>query len=148
MSHITITNHGPLITRCNYWGSDHERAGKIIASVNAGAVRLLIPRKHADLVGECRSSQYAIISRGPWPSGGVDDAVEIMFEDGTTDPFSLHLSSSSFADFLPGAPEPGREWIVTLWTQKAMRPHKALERPAKWRRVESLPCLAPWSEPN
>jgi len=145
---LSITNHGPLIVRCNFWGSDHERAGKIVASVNAGAVRLLIPRRHAGIVGECRSSKYAIISRGPWPEGRVEDAVEIMFEDGTTDPFSLHLSANSFADFLPGAPEPGEEWVVSLWVQKQMRPHKALERAAKWRRSDKLPDLTPWSEPN
>lgn len=145
---LEIRNHGPLILSTNYWGSDHERAGKIVASVNAGAVRLLVPRKHADIVGDLRSSKHVILSRGPWPQGGATDAVEFLFDDGTSDPFSIHLGASSFVDFLPGAPEPGREWVVSVWLQKKMKPHKALERPAKWRRVESLPDLSPWSEPN
>lgn len=148
MSILQISNHGPLITRTNYWGSEHERAGKIIASVNAGAVRLLIPRKHAEIIGDLRTAKQVIISRGPWPAERVDDAVELLFDDGTLNPFAFHLSANSFADFLPGPPKPGQEWIVSVWVQKKMKPHKALERPAKWRRVDKLPDLSSWSEPN
>lgn len=141
---IEVTNHGPLIVASNYWGSEYDRGGKIFASVNAGCIRLLIPSAHRTMIEECRSSKYAVLSRGPWPEQRLADAVEILFEDGTDSPFALHLSPTSF-DMLPAEPEPGREWTITLWTAKKGVPHRGLERVCHWRRVASLPCLEPWA---
>lgn len=145
MSVITIENHGPLITASNYWQSEYAAAGKLYVSCSAGAIRILVPPSARSMIEECRSSRHVILSRGPWPQAGLSEAVELLFEDGTDSPFSLHLSPSSF-DGLPAEPEPGREWVVTLWTLKKGRPHKGLERPCRWRRVAQLPCLQPWGE--
>lgn len=145
MTTITIENHGPLIVATNYWESDTERAGKLFCSTNAGAVRVLLPRSAFGLVGECRTAECVILSRGPWPAAGKDEAVELLFDDGSDAPFALHLSAESF-DLLPAEPEPGHEWIVSLWTLKKDKPHKALERACKWRRCEKLPDLSPWNE--
>jgi hypothetical protein len=142
VSAITIINHGPIITATNYWGSDLERAGKLFVSCNAGAVRVLVPRGHRQMIDECRSCRYVILSRGPWPSEGLPDAVELFFEDGTDSPFALHLSPEPF-DLLPDEPPAGREWIITLWELKKGQPHKALERVCYWRRVPQLPWLKP-----
>lgn len=140
---IEVANHGPLIVSSTYWGSAPERAGRLWCSCNAGAVRVLLPASGRRVVEECRSSKHAVLSRGPWPEMGLAEAVEILFDDGTDSPFALHLSPESF-DLLPAAPEAGKEWIVSLWTAKKGRPHKALERVCHWRRVPSLPCLRPW----
>jgi hypothetical protein len=142
---LTIENHGPLIVATNYWDSEWSEKCKIAASTNAGAVRILLPPAYYHLVGECRSAKYAILSRGPWPAAGGAEGVEILFEDGTDDPFCLHLAVESF-DVLPAEPEPGREWIVSLWVQKKNRPHKGLERACKWRRVPRIPWLKPWGK--
>lgn len=139
---ISVTNHGPLIAETNYWGSAIEQAGKLYVSVNAGAVRLLLPRRLLHLVGEMRSSRHVILSRGPWPAMKLPEAVELLFEDGTDSPFSLHLSPESF-DVLPAAPEPGLEWVLSVWVDKA-GPHKALERRCYWRRSARLPDLSLW----
>lgn len=140
---IEITNHGPLIVATNYWESEAARQGKLFASPNAGAIRLLIPRVHRQIIQEMRAAQHAVLSRGPWPEMGLGEAVEILWEDGSDDPFTLHLSPESFA-LLPAEPPPGADWIVSAWDQKKGRPHKAVERRCYWRRVARLPCLAPW----
>jgi hypothetical protein len=142
---IIVQNHGPLIRSTNYWDLPLEEAGKLFVSCNAGAVRILVPRAFRRIIDEMRSGcrYHVVISRGPWTSKNLKEAVEILFEDGTDGPFCLHLSPESF-DSLPGEPEPGRDWVVSVWDLKKGRPHKALERPAHWRRVPEIPWLKPW----
>jgi hypothetical protein len=140
---IAVENDGQLITASSYWGSEYDRAGKLYVSCNAGAIRILVPASQGALIEECRRSEYAILSRGPWPELGLAEAVEILFEDRSDSPVTLHLSPESF-DFLPAEPEAGKEWVLALWTQKKGRPHKALERKCHWRRVSRLPWLKPW----
>lgn len=74
---------------------------------------------------------------------GLADAVEIVWDDGSDDPFALHLSPESF-DLLPGEPPADQEWIVSAWDTKKGRPHKAVERICHWRRVAAIPCMRPW----
>jgi hypothetical protein len=57
--------------------------------------------------------------------------------------FEMFPTADSF-DLLPAAPEPGREWICSVWTAKDGKPHKALERRCHWRTVSRIPCLEPW----
>ena len=145
MSVITISNHGPLIASTNYWSLAMEEAGKIFVSVNAGAVRVLVPRAHRRIIEDMRAAKHAVLSRGPWPQMGLADAVEILFDDGTDDPFALHLSPESF-DLLPAAPDAGKEWVVSVWDLKKGKPHKAVERRCYWRRVPQIPWLKPWEK--
>lgn len=141
---IAIENHGPLIVSTNYWESEAEAAGKVFVSCNAGAIRLLLPRTGlGDVIGEWRTSKYVIVSRGPWPAQQIVEAVELLFEDGSQSPYCLHLTSNSF-DMLPAEPTPGSEWVFTAWMWKKGKPHKAFERPAKWRRSAKIPDLKPW----
>lgn len=140
---ITITNHGPLIASTNYWELAIEEAGKLFVSVNAGVIRVLVPRVHRRIIQEMRAARNCVLSRGPWPEMRLDDAVEILWDDGSDNPFAMHLSPESF-DLLPGEPEPGREWIITAWDCKKGRPHKAVERVCHWRRVDAIPCMRPW----
>lgn len=134
---IRIENHGPLIRATNYWESELASSGKFWVSVNAGAVRILVPQsRYADLA-DMRAAKECVLSRGP------DDAIEIMFDDGSDQPYALHLTPTSF-DLLPTAPEPGREWLLTVWLAKDGQPHKALERVCHWRRSARIPDLRPW----
>jgi len=142
---IQIVNHGPLIVSTNYWQTDLAQAGKYYCSVNAGAIRLLVPPAHRDAIEDMRAAQYVILSRGPWPAMGLPEAVELFFEDTTDEPFALHLSRQTF-DLLPAAPEPEREWVLSVWDEKKGRPHKAVERPCYWRRVPRIPWLRPWQD--
>lgn len=142
---IHVTNHGPLIASTNYWSLAVEEAGKIFCSVNAGAIRVLVPRVHRRILADMRRGKHCVLSRGPWPEMRLAEAVEIMWDDGTDDPFALHLSPESF-DRLPAEPPAGQEWIVSAWDCKKGKPHKAVERVCYWRRVERIPCLLPWTQ--
>ncbi len=142
---VRIENHGPLITATNYWESDLARDKKILCSLNAGAVRILLPPVYRPAINDMRAADEVILSRGPWPAMGVAEAVEILFDDCTAEPYVLHLNAASF-DALPGEPPAGREWIITVWDQKKGRPHKCLERPLHWRRVPEIPWMRPWRE--
>lgn len=142
---LTIENHGPLIMRTNYWETELAAGGKLFLSTNAGAFRLLVPPAHESLISEVRTSTEVIVSRGPWPAGGQADAVEILFEDGSDEPYSIQLDLRS-CDRVPVDEDQGRELIFTCWTRpRRGRPHKAYERPAWYRRVRRLPCLQPQS---
>ena len=136
---LTITNDGPRIVATNYWDTEHARGGKFYCSVNAGAIRILVPPQRAADIEEWNACRYVIVSRGPWPQMALPDAVELLFEDFGDSPYCLHLEPRSL-DLLPG--DPGeKEWIVSGWLPG---PTLAFERPAKWRRVKHLPWLKAW----
>lgn len=140
---ISVRNHGPIVLETNYWDSELARAGKLFASVNAGAIRLLLPPSAYGALNDMRTAKECVLSRGPWPAMKLPEAVEILFDDGSDSPFALHLSPESF-DLLPAEPEIGREWTLTVWVAKDGKPHKSLERICHWRRVSKLPCLEAW----
>jgi hypothetical protein len=148
MATIEVDNDGQNVVSSTYWGSEYELAGKVFASCNAGAVRLLIP---LELVREvkrgARKAKYVIISRGPWPEGGKDDGVELLWEDKSDTPYSIQLSPESF-DLLPGDPGPERAWVVTVWTQQpgSKGPTQLTWHDTRYRRVPHIPYLKPWGD--
>jgi hypothetical protein len=140
---IEIRNQGPLIIATNYWSSPFAAKGLVWCSVNAGAIRVLLPPSAYPTLGDMRAARECILSRGPWPEQGLPDAVELLWDDGSESPFALHLTARSF-DLLPAQPEPGREWLLSVWTNEDGMPHKAFERICHWRRSVRLPDLRPW----
>ena len=140
---LQIDNHGPLVIASNFWESEMEREGKFYLSANAGAFRLLVPRSQEAMIQEICTGREVIISRGPWPDMHREDGLEFLFEDGTECPFSLHFGIESL-DRMPLDSDAGKEWIFSAWTAPRRRgPHKALERPAWYRRVPRIPWLKP-----
>ena len=138
---LRIENHGPLLIASNFWESEEEAAGKFFLSTNAGAFRLLVPRSQEPAVSEMATAREVIVSRGPWPAVGREDAIELLFDDRTDTPFALHFSIETL-DRLPLDTDVGREWIFSAWTVPRRRgPHKSLERPCWYRRVARIPCL-------
>ena len=143
---LTISNHGPLITATNYWRTDAATAGNLYLSINAGAFRLLVPPLMETIIPDLATGREAIISRGPWPAKRQAAYIEILLDDGTPNPWSCHLDTRSI-DRLPLDEDAAKEWVFTVWTRPRRlgdRPHKALERVARYRRVDVLPWLKPW----
>jgi hypothetical protein len=140
---IQVSNDGSLITSTNYWTSDLAAAGKVWASVNAGAIRVLLPPARYGDLADMRASKYCVLSRGPWPAERKPEAIEIMWEDESDAPYVLRLSPESF-DMLPAEPAIGREWWLSVWVEKDGVPHKSLERICHWRRVAQLPYMKAW----
>jgi hypothetical protein len=141
---IWLKNAGARITDTNYWGSELEQRGLVFVSVNAGHIRLLIPRSTSkEVKGMKRGCRFCVLSRGPWIAAGLTlpEAVEILFEDGSNSPYALHLSPELF-DVLPSAPESGKRWRLSIWTYQG-RPRKIFQTTCYWRRAPMLPWLKP-----
>ena len=129
MSLIQVSNHGPLIVATNYWESELAAAGKLFVSVNAGAIRILLPPTLYGALSDMRTARHCVLTRGP-----ADEMVEILFDDLSDRPYVIELSSNSF-DMLPAKPPPGREWSVSVWVLRDGRPDKALELMCHWREI-------------
>lgn len=41
---ITIASNGPAIATTNYWSTEHAKRGLLYLSINAGTLRMLVPR--------------------------------------------------------------------------------------------------------
>ncbi len=143
---IKIENRGPAIVSTNFWETDLAKGGKLFCSCNAGCIRILLPANLKNLIAECRSASYVILSRGAWPAENLPEAVELLFEDESDKPMALMLSPESF-DLLPARPpQPrGRGWNLSIWIeQPAGKPCQVLELPVRWRAVVALPYMKPW----
>lgn len=134
-------NDKQAIVKTNYWDSEYASLGKIYLSWNAGAGRLLIPDVLEQSISELRGAKYVVISRGPWPETGKQDALEIMFEDGSDSPFCFHIGSEQGDRLLP-ITDQGGGFDITVWTREG----EQLRLPAKYRVVKAIPCLQVWQE--
>jgi hypothetical protein len=136
---IMISNDGRLIESTNYWSSIYAKNGKVYFSVNAGCIRLLLPDTTPAFIGDdvLDSTQYVIVSRGT--IHGVD-GYEVLFEDGSDNPFVIHTLANQWDRLLPAA-ESGRTGIGFDVYKNGQR---IREMTAKFRAVSSLPYLKPW----
>lgn len=137
---LHIANAGQRIVSTNYWDSELERAGYVYLSWNAGAARLLLPDSLKSAIREMKSADYVIISRGPWDAMGGQEGLELLFEDNTDEPYCLHIAAAQTDRTLPARDE-GGGFFVTVWT----RGGEKLRLPGRYRRVEAIPCLEPWT---
>lgn len=145
---LSIENHGAWIVKTNFWQTDYGRRGAFFLSINAGAFRLLVPDQHAGILADLKTAKEVVVSRGPWPAVRRDEAFELLFDDHTEEPFSLHFGLEQ-VDRIPEDIDQVQTWTCTVWTKprgKDTRPHRALERKAFYRRVGELPYLKPWLE--
>ncbi len=109
---IQITNDGPAITSTTYWQSDHARHGLVYASFNAGTLRLLVPTPAHWMLAEMATGQRVSIESSIREPGCWD----VVFEDGTTEPFAVTLDARQF-DRTPTA----GDCPVTVWSEDGCR---------------------------
>jgi hypothetical protein len=143
---LRIENNGPDITSTNFWQTELARTGKFYLSTNAGAFRVLVPPQHLGAVRDMRSAHTVVVSRGPMTLEGhaLPDALELLFDDSSDDPWVLHLSSGQ-VDRMPLETDSAEAWPCTVWVHLVgERCRQALTKPAYYRRVRRLPDLRPW----
>lgn len=87
-----------------------------------------------------KSAMEVIVSRGPWPEHGNREALELLFEDDSDAPFCLHLVAEQTDRLLPDTDQ-GGGFIIAAWTRGGLKQRW----PGRYRRVDQLPCLQPWS---
>jgi hypothetical protein len=136
---LTITNDGQRITATNYWKTPSGRSGAMFLSLHARAFRLLVPASAvAELENALWTTRHAVVSQGPW---GRSNALEVLLEDGTQDPWRRYLQGTQCDPPVP-TEEHGREDLRLL----AYGPGVELlgEAPARYRLVRALPCQDAW----
>ncbi len=150
MAIITISNHGPLIVSSNFGRATMPGAAAVYLSTNAGCFGCCCRKIWHNNTPDMATGKHAIISRGPWPDKAKEDAIEILLDDaGRRVLFSLHCGPESVGPNAAFDTVAGKEWLFTVWTApRRGKPHKALERPAYYRRVEKLPWLKPLGVPT
>lgn len=138
---LTIRNNGPEIEFTDYWQSEQAAMGYVYLSINAGCFRLLVPTAREPDVLEMLTGREALVSRGPWTEQGGREAVEILFEDNSNNPYVLHMVSEQ-CDRLPANSDRNKTFTLAIWT----RAGKQGEMPARLRFVKRLPWLKPWRD--
>ncbi len=143
MQQLQIKNQGQEIIATNFWETEHALRGVFYLSINAGAFRLLVPEVNGSTIAEFRTAKDVIISRGPWKAEGGRDALEILFDDGTDDPFAIHLDVRQ-VDRMPASTDAGRKVLFTAWTKGRDKPVRVYTHDCYYRIVPELPWLKPF----
>ena len=141
--YIITNNQKQDLLASNYWDSEIEARQLFYLSPNAGAIRLLVPRNsEAKLRSMTQNCDYVIVTRGRWNGA---EAVEILFEDHSDNPFVIHLTVDS-CQMLPGDPGLDRQWTFAIWSlnEATGQPVKSYEFECRWRSASQLPYLKPW----
>lgn len=94
---ITIANSGKDIVETNYFDTDHAKNGFVYLSCNAGDIRLLLPDEAANMLCEIDAATSVTIE----PSISITGCIDIVFEDGTSSPFSITVSKQMIDRQLP-----------------------------------------------
>ncbi len=127
-----------------FWNTSFAKQGGMFLASNGPAFQLLLTNAQIPAVAEAmRTATEVIVTRGPWDLAGGADGMEVMFEDGSDSPFSIHLaedqclwmpprSKSGSADLRCTVSGPG---CVEIGTFRA-----------KFRWAREIPCLKPWGE--
>lgn len=136
---LEIRNQGQAIASTNYWDSEHAQRGYFYLSWNAGAGRLLVPDRQKAALREMKGAREVIISRGPWTDHGGREALELLWEDGSDSPFSIHFVAEQCDRLIPDYQQ-GGGFVVTAWTHGGQKGRW----PGRYRVVAEIPCLAPW----
>lgn len=138
---ITISNRGQAILSTDYWGSEHASRGYFYLSWNAGAGRLLVPDAQKPALREMKGAREVIVSRGPWPEAQGREGLELLWEDGSDNPFCIHLLAEQTDRLIPEYQQ-GGGFVVTAWTRGGQKGRW----PGRYRVVPEIPCLKPWEE--
>lgn len=133
---MRVENDGPHILRTDYWTTEHAHRGLFYLSINAGAFRLLVPKAMESELVEMRTGKMAVISFGTDTASGKA-ASEVLFDDGTPSPYSIVTSQF---DRRPAETRRDRTRLL-VYSERGLE----FELPAHYRKVESLPCLQPWT---
>ena len=139
MKFFEFINNQQDIVSTNYWQSSHAGQGYAYLSLNAGAVRLLIPDMLEDQIPDMTNNvELVIITEGKLKS---KDAVELLFEDHTDNPYVLHMQTAQMDRSFSSA-DRNKSFPLTIWTKGG----KQAKLTAKYRQAKRLPYLKPWGE--
>lgn len=94
---ILENNPDGTIAQTNYWQSEYNTRGLAYLSRHNLGLRLLIPTVHAvEWLSEIKTGKHAIIE--PPVRTGYGNHIDIVFDDGTANPFSLCVDKAAQLD--------------------------------------------------
>jgi hypothetical protein len=134
---LVIRNNGPDIAATNYWGTQLCAGGLFYLTPNAGTMRLLMPPSQEVALQEMRAGRQIVLTRGQYQT--VADCVELMFDDGSDDPYCLFLDRRQVQVMWDQASERKPHPFV-IWTKGLV---KALVGECHLRRTLVLPYARP-----
>ena len=67
---LSIESRGPLVAASNFWDLPEAALGKILVSINAGAVPRAPPAVRRAGMADMATAKECVVSRGPWPAQG------------------------------------------------------------------------------
>lgn len=137
---LKFSNDGQELIETNFWDSPIAARGYFFLSVNAGAMRLLVPDAQLNQLRDIETGQDVIVSIGRWKDVGLDRCIEIMFDDGSEAPFSIHMVPEQVDRGLSKKDEG-----IDIPFHVVTRIGVFLRRKAKLRIVEEIPCLEAWA---
>lgn len=138
---LIIENDGPEIIRTNFWQTDMAKSGMFFLSANAGAFRLLVPLLMTREIEEFQTAKDIILTRGFWPES-KGEGMEILFDDGTDNPYSMHLSANQL-DRWPLKEDIGKSFIFSAWIMEDFKPICVFKSTCLYRTAKKLPYLKP-----
>ncbi len=136
---IQIESEGQDIIKTNFWNTEWNKKGAVACSLNAGALRLLIPDRNQGFIREMQTAKAVIVSKGKCRGR---TAYEFLFDDGTSTPFSLLIGDNQMVLQIADH-EHGKPIRVTAWTRGVK---KQFDMEGRFRVVRSLPCLRAWGD--
>lgn len=98
---LTFGNRGVEIANTNFWNCDVAKRGLYFLSCNAGGLRLLVPDGFNPQVPEHLQEIERTIMATVEPSVVRKQSIDLVFEDGTQNPFFICLHYSQTLDVLP-----------------------------------------------
>ena len=112
---LEIVNNGQALVSTNYWQTEHANVGLLYVTINAGAIRLLVPEAAEGFLAEMGTAGSVTIERSI--RAEAKGCVDIVFEDGTDSPFSVAIDERQIDRAL------GRGWEApfTIWTQRGLQ---------------------------
>lgn len=139
-------NDGPELLSTNYWESEHAGKGFVHVTINAGCLRLLVPKGKGISIDEMRTAEVVLITRGPWKEQGKHDGLEVLFEDNSNSPYCLHLAPEQVALFPKDSDRdrPGQEpkWTFAVYNEDG----KQFECKARFRKAKAIPYMKAWRD--
>lgn len=138
--HISIQNEAAHVVGSNYWESEIARKGILWCSVNAGALRLLVPNSKYPYIAEMRTANEVIITYGERQVTGAM-AYEFLFEDGSNAPFVFTTGKNSVDRPLTAANFGSDARPLLVYSAG---PKLELTLNARFRTAPRLPFLKPW----
>lgn len=140
---LIFENDGPILSRTNYFDSEYAKEGNFYLSWNAGTARLLVPDSMKSHLHEMKNTKYVIITRGNWTEVGKKNAIELLFEDHSDEPYCIFLSPEQSDRLIPKSDQGSSDnFFISVY----VRMGEKFRFPAKYRIVEEIPYLKAWEE--